>query len=63
MSASARLAELGVTLPTPAAPLAAYLKRFDLTLESALRPSVGLARLREGGGAVQTVTNMGAMTP
>ncbi|WP_338414137.1 response regulator transcription factor [uncultured Sphaerotilus sp.] len=30
-----------------AAPLAAYLKRFDLTLESALRPSVGLARLRE----------------
>jgi len=32
-----------------AAPLAAYLKRFDLTLESALRPSVGLARLREGG--------------
>jgi len=32
-----------------AAPLAAYLKRFDLTLESALRPSVGLAKLREGG--------------
>ena len=32
-----------------AAPLAAYLKRFDLTLESALRPSVGLARLREVG--------------
>jgi two-component system, OmpR family, response regulator len=32
-----------------APPLAAYLKRFDLTLESALRPSVGLARLREGG--------------
>jgi two-component system OmpR family response regulator len=32
-----------------AAPLAAYLQRFDLTLESALRPSVGLARLREGG--------------
>jgi two-component system OmpR family response regulator len=32
-----------------AAPLAAYLQRFDLTLESALRPSLGLARLREGG--------------
>ena len=32
-----------------AAPLAAYLKRFDLMLESALRPSVGLAKLREGG--------------
>jgi OmpR family response regulator RpaB len=32
-----------------AAPLAAYLKRFDLTLESALRPSVGLAKLRAGG--------------
>ena len=32
-----------------AAPLAAYLKRFDLTLEGALRPSDGLARLRAGG--------------
>ena len=32
-----------------AAPLAAYLKRFDLVLESALRPSLGLAKLREGG--------------
>jgi OmpR family response regulator RpaB len=32
-----------------AAPLAAYLKRFDLALESALRPSAGLAKLREGG--------------
>jgi OmpR family response regulator RpaB len=32
-----------------AAPLAAYPSRFALTLESALRPSVGLAKLREGG--------------
>ncbi|MFM2054409.1 MAG: hypothetical protein RL456_2446, partial [Pseudomonadota bacterium] len=32
-----------------AAPLAAYLKRFDLALEGALRPSEGLARLRAGG--------------
>jgi OmpR family response regulator RpaB len=32
-----------------AAPLAAYLKRFDLALESALRPSDGLAKLRGGG--------------
>ncbi len=32
-----------------AAPLAVYLKRFDLVLESALRPSVGLAKLRAGG--------------
>ncbi|NRF68028.1 response regulator transcription factor [Aquincola sp. S2] len=32
-----------------AAPLAAYLKRFDLELESALRPSEGLARLAQGG--------------
>ncbi len=30
-----------------AAPLAAYFKRFDIQLDSALRPSVGLARLRE----------------
>ena len=30
-----------------AAPLAAYLQRFDLELSSALRPSLGLARLRE----------------
>ena len=29
-----------------AAPLTAYFARFDLTLESALRPSVGLAKLR-----------------
>ena len=29
-----------------AAPLAAYLRRFDLQLESATRPSAGLARLR-----------------
>ena len=29
-----------------AAPLAAYLKRFDFELASALRPSLGLARLR-----------------
>jgi OmpR family response regulator RpaB len=29
-----------------AAPLAAYLRRFDLELEAALRPSAGLARLR-----------------
>jgi len=32
-----------------AAPLAAYLRRFDLELESATRPSAGLARLAEGG--------------
>ncbi len=32
-----------------AAPLAAYLKRFDLELESAARPSAGLARLAQGG--------------
>src|SRR4249920_3032474 len=32
-----------------APPLAAYLRRFDLTLDSALRPSLGLARLAEGG--------------
>ena len=30
-------------------PLAAYLRRFDLDLESATRPSTGLARLAEGG--------------
>jgi len=30
-------------------PLATYLRRFDLELESALRPSAGLARLAEGG--------------
>ena len=30
-----------------AAPLAAYLQRFDLELSNALRPSLGLARLRE----------------
>jgi len=30
-------------------PLAAYFRRFDLTLEQAVRPSDGLARLREGG--------------
>jgi PleD family two-component response regulator len=30
-------------------PLAAYFARFDLTLECALRPSTGLARLRQGG--------------
>ena len=30
-------------------PLAAYFARFDLTLECALRPSAGLARLRQGG--------------
>ena len=30
-------------------PLAAYLARFDLTLECALRPSAGLVRLRQGG--------------
>ena len=30
-------------------PLAAYLQRFDFTLEAALRPSVGLARLAAGG--------------
>jgi two-component system, OmpR family, response regulator len=32
-----------------APPLATYLRRFDLVLESALRPSTGLARLAEGG--------------
>ncbi len=32
-----------------AAPPAAYLKRFDLELESAVRPSAGLARLAQGG--------------
>jgi two-component system, OmpR family, response regulator len=32
-----------------AAPLAEYLKRFDLALESALKPSDGLARLAAGG--------------
>ncbi|MBI5255655.1 MAG: response regulator transcription factor [Burkholderiales bacterium] len=32
-----------------APPLAAYLKRFDLVLEAALRPSQGLARLAAGG--------------
>jgi two-component system OmpR family response regulator len=32
-----------------APPLAAYLKRFDLQLDSATRPSVGLAKLRAGG--------------
>jgi len=32
-----------------AAPLATYLKRFDLELESATRPSAGLARLAQGG--------------
>ena len=30
-------------------PLAAYFRRFDLDLQQALRPSEGLARLREGG--------------
>jgi OmpR family response regulator RpaB len=30
-------------------PLAAYFRRFELTLEQALRPSDGLARLRGGG--------------
>lgn len=30
-------------------PLATYLRRFDLELHCALRPSVGLARLAEGG--------------
>ena len=30
-------------------PLAAYFQRFDLTLEQALRPSAGLARLAQGG--------------
>ena len=30
-------------------PLAAYFQRFDLTLEQALRPSTGLARLAQGG--------------
>ena len=32
-----------------AAPLAAYLRRFDLALEAAHRPSDGLARLAQGG--------------
>ncbi|MBL8334771.1 MAG: response regulator transcription factor [Rubrivivax sp.] len=32
-----------------AAPLATYLERFDLQLESAPRPSLGLARLARGG--------------
>ena len=32
-----------------APPLAAYLQRFDLQLDSATRPSVGLAKLRAGG--------------
>jgi two-component system, OmpR family, response regulator len=32
-----------------AAPLATYLQRFDLVLESAARPSLGLARLAQGG--------------
>jgi OmpR family response regulator RpaB len=32
-----------------AAPLAAYLRRFDLELDSATRPSLGLQRLAEGG--------------
>ncbi len=31
-----------------AAPLAVYFKRFDLTLDSATRPSTGLAKLAEG---------------
>lgn len=30
-------------------PLAAYFARFDMALEHALRPSIGLARLRQGG--------------
>lgn len=30
-------------------PLAAYFARFDMALECALRPSTGLARLRDGG--------------
>ncbi len=30
-------------------PLAAYFARFDLTLECALKPSLGLSRLRQGG--------------
>ncbi len=30
-------------------PLAAYFQRFELVLEQAVRPSAGLARLREGG--------------
>jgi two-component system OmpR family response regulator len=30
-------------------PLAAYFQRFDLSLEQALRPSAGLARLAQGG--------------
>src|SRR3990167_5218148 len=30
-------------------PLAAYFQRFDMALECALRPSTGLARLRQGG--------------
>ncbi len=32
-----------------AGPLAAYLRRFDFTLEAAVRPSEGLARLARGG--------------
>jgi len=32
-----------------AAPLAAYFRRFDFELDSATRPSVGLARIRSGG--------------
>jgi len=32
-----------------AAPLAEYLRRFDLRLDSAARPGLGLARLRAGG--------------
>jgi len=32
-----------------AAPLATYLRRFDLVLEAAPRPSLGLARLAQGG--------------
>ncbi|MDP3653249.1 MAG: response regulator transcription factor [Rhodoferax sp.] len=31
------------------APLTAYFQRFDMALECALRPSTGLARLRQGG--------------
>ncbi|HOB92872.1 MAG TPA: response regulator transcription factor [Aquabacterium sp.] len=31
------------------APLAAYFRRFELSLEQALRPSEGLARLKDGG--------------
>ena len=32
-----------------ASPLATYLRRFDLELEAAVRPSAGLARLAQGG--------------